>query len=329
MKFVGMKRSHCKERYSNTSVDMNVWILLLIGLVLASILMYYFFVPKSVRKITATAIGPYDLNSNVSIIKNDTTTEFWKNDGGSFSAFIYLNKANRTAFYSPCASGSSCSNEDSICSCNRDSCVNCYNGQYKEVFNIGGILRLEVLVTPDASRQNQSSTRLAVQTEGNGNKYNEFIRLPNLDIQKWTCITICRDGNKRLNIFYNDTLILSKSLIYSISSVGALSETTSGSPGLDGKLIIANMYNYLLSTKDVSEKYMENADTRGRPYFNDPSNPMSLSDLGGILPNYGWTMFSGIASYIPYINICPEEGCFAGPSIKPANPLYEWNYTYA
>jgi hypothetical protein len=132
-----------------------------------------------------------------------------------------------------------------------------------------------------------------------------------------------------IDIFYNNVLILSKSTQYPFYPMGPLSTTTSGSSGLEGQLIIANLYNYRLSSKDVAEKYVEYADTRGNPFYNDSANPMSLSNVGGIIPNYTSTIFSGLSSYIPYINVCPPEGCITSPSIQPASPLYQWSSPYA
>ena len=193
------------------------------------------------------------------------------------------------------------------------------------MFNIGGVVFLEVLVAPDASRQQKAATQLVVKTQDAIRTYTESIVLPPLDVQKWAYVTVSREG-RRFDIFYNNVLILSKSTQYPVFPMGPLSTTTSGSPGLEGQMSIANIYNYRLSSKDVAEKY---ADTRGRPLFNDSSNPMSLSDIGGIIPTYTTTMFSGLASYVPAINICAAGGCLTSPPIQPANPLYEWSTPYA
>jgi hypothetical protein len=167
-----------------------------------------------------------------------------------------------------------------------------------------------------------------VQTQNSVNTFIESLVLPPLDVQKWVYVTVSREG-RRLDIFYNNVLVLSKSTQYPFYPMGPLSVTTSGSSGLDGQLVIANVYNYRLSSKDVSDKYAQYADTRGQPYMNDPDNPMSLSNIGGIIPSYTSTMFGGLTSYIPTINVCPPEGCIATPSIQPANPMYQWSTPYA
>jgi hypothetical protein len=318
----------------------GVWPLVLVTLVVGSILLFYFS-PTYVPKLTATAIGPYDLNqAPLQIIDRVNTLPFSSGEAGTFSAFVYLSQANRTATYSSCgtSSGSSCENgEYSICTCgttiggtstNSADCTNCAHTGYKQVFNLGGILFLEVLVAPDASRQQKAAAQLVIKTQNVENVFVESIVLPPLDVQKWTYVTISREG-RRFDIFYNNTLILSKSAQYSMYPMGPLSTTTSGSSGLEGKLINANIYNYRLSSMDVANKYAENADTRGRPFFNDSLNPVGIRNIGGIFPTYSSTMFSSVASFIPPIRICPPEGCIASPTIQPANPLYQWSTPYA
>ena len=313
---------------------MEVWILLLVGLVMGSLLIYYFS-PTYIQKMNLTATGPYDLNQNApfQIINNRETAKFFSGDAGTFSASIFLTQANRTGVHPSCGSGSSgCSD---LCECTSPACANCEHVGYKQVFNIGDIIWFEVLIAPDASRQNLSAAQIAVKTkpsqrnEGDKNLFTiETIRLPNLHIQKWTYVTIVRDG-RLIDVFYNDRLILSKKLKHPIAPITPLDTTNSGSPALDGRIININMYDYRLSTKDVATKYTEYSDTRGNPFFNDSLNPMSLSSAGGIIPGYRNTMFSGLTAYIPSINLCPSGNCISSPTIKPANPLTQWSTNYA
>jgi hypothetical protein len=195
------------------------------------------------------------------------------------------------------------------------------------VFNICGVAFLEVLVAPDASRQGRAMAQIVVKTHQSTTAYLETFILPPVDVQKWTYITVSREG-RRIDVYYNNRIVLSTKTQYYFRTE-PVATITSGSKGLEGQLILANVYNYRLSTKDVSEKYAQYADTRGQPYFSDSANPMSLSDLGGIIPLYGSTMFSSALSYIPTINLCPSEGCFNAPAIRPANPLYSWSSSYA
>jgi hypothetical protein len=80
---------------------------------------------------------------------------------------------------------------------------------------------------------------------------------------------------------------------------------TSGSNTLKGELALMNLYNYRLSSLDVSAKYREYADTRGHPRI-----PQSVTG------NFS-------------VNLCPSGGCFDMPVIKPASPMYEWTSSYS
>lgn len=314
------------------------------ALVLGAIITFYFS-PNYVPQITAKSMGPFDLNQKpLTVIENKDAIAFTTTGSGTFSAFIYLSLANRTATYASCggdggSATASCENgEYSICTCgttvgasavtNPTDCSNCTHTGYKQIFNIGEILYLEVLVAPDASRQHKAAAQLVVKTANANNTFYESIVLPPIDLQKWTYVTVSRDG-KRFDIFYNNTLVLSKSAQYILVPMGPTGVITSGSSGLEGKLLLANVYNYRLSSLDVSTKYAEYADTRGRPYFNDTANPLSITTIGGIVPTYSSTMFSGLASYIPTINLCPSGGCITSPNIQPANPNYTWATPYA
>lgn len=309
----------------------GIWLLLFTGILLGIIVIFYFS-PSYVPKLNAMASGPYALNTAVptEVIVQKDAALFTKTDAGAFSAFVYLNPVNRTATYANSGSSSNGSNGDTLCTCVGPSdCGACKHAQYKTVFTISDIVYLEVLVAPDASRQGRAMAQIVVKTHGPTNStYLETFVLPPLDIQKWTYITISREG-RRIDIYYNNRIVLSTKTRYYFVKPAATANITSGSDGLDGQLLIANVYNYRLSTKDVSEKYAQYADTRGQPFFSSSNNPMSLSDVGGLVPLYGSTLFSSAVSYLPSFNLCPSEGCFNAPLIRPANPMYSWSSSYA
>jgi hypothetical protein len=280
------------------------------------------------------ANGPFKLNTDaaVEVIGNDKATYFTSTDAGAFSAFVYLNPINRTSTYADSngSSGSSNSSTDtySICTCSAvTDCTNCSHPQYKSVFNICKIAVLEVMVAPDASRQGRAMAQIVITTHQAATTYLETFILPAVDVQKWTYVTVSREG-RRIDVYYNDRIVLSTKTQYYFKT-DPTATITSGSKGLEGQLILANVYNHRLTTKDVSQKYAEYADTRGQPYFSDTGNPMSLSDIGGILPLYGSTIFSSALSYMPKFDLCPSGGCLNPPSIRPANPLYSWSSPYA
>jgi len=197
---------------------------------------------------------------------------------------------------------------------------------------------LETLNAPDASRQGKAMAQLILKTEGaslssgstNSQKYIETLTLPPIPLQKWTMVTVAREG-RRFDVYYNDTIVLSqKAMFMPISNMSNsnFSGITSGSSGLVGQLALANVYNYRLSSQNVVAKYKEFADTRGRPYVNSTANPVALADVAGLNPSF----LSGLTlgSFLPSsFNICPAGGCFTPPAIRPASPLYDWSSSYA
>ena len=182
--------------------------------------------------------------------------------------------------------------------------------------------------------------QLIIKTEGQpvqqgssaSQKYIETMTLPPIPLQKWTMVAVAREG-RRFDIYYNDALVHSQKAMYMpISNISNsnFSGITSGSTGLVGQVALANVYNYRLSSTDISAKFSEFADTRGRPYINSAANPINTSDSAGINPGYLSGMsFSSFLPPMASINLCPAGGCLTPPAIKPASPLYDWTSSYA
>jgi hypothetical protein len=327
-----------------------VWFILSIAILIGLVALFYYS-PSYAPKILVAAAGPYSLDKVTTIVEEAGSKPFYSDSNGSFSAFVYLNPVNRTGAYASCGTEpgqSSCSDGTfAPCPCNAQTgdCSTCNHPSYNSVFNISGIVGLEVMIAPDASRQGKAMAQLIVKTEdaplnpGYGGsmttalpsqKYIETLSLPPLPVQGWTFVTVARDG-RRFDVYYNSTIVLSqKTMSMPISNVSnsSMNGITSGSTGLSGQLAVANLYNYRLSIKDVAAKYAQYADTRGRPYLNSVGNPVNLSDVGGVLPTYASTLSSGFLSYIPSFNLCPGGGCFNPPTIRPASPLYDWSTRY-
>ena len=322
--------------------------ILFLGVFIGTVLVFYYS-PSYVPTSLVAAAGPYDLSKMNTIVTEEDTKSFYSDTNGSFSAFVYLNPINRTGAYAPCGTNpneSSCDDGTfKICECHKTTgdCSICNHTGYNSVFNISGILGLEVLVAPDASRQGKAMAQITVQTQGpplqsggsqtqsmNSQKYIETLSLPPLPLQKWTYVTVARDG-RRFDVYFNDTIVLSQKTLYMpISNVSssAMTGITSGSPGMIGELAVANLYNYRLSTRDVSDKYNQYADSRGRPYLNTVNNPMTLTDVGGLFPAYASTLSSSLFGYVPSFSLCSGGGCLNPPAIRPASPLYDWSTSY-
>jgi hypothetical protein len=301
--------------------------LLYIGvfILIVSAALYYFSVGYN-QKITAKAVGPFDLNAAKDTISFIDAQPFYTEGQGTVSMFLNIKAMNRTGSYSPCGSGSGqiCDETGAfppcLCDASTGDCSKCDHSGYTPVLNISGLVGLEILTAPDASRQGMAMSQLTVKTEGlaitssssttpptQSQKYIETLRLPPIPLQKWIMVSIAREG-RRFDVYYNDRIVLSQKTMYmpvSDKSNSNLKGITSGSTLLMGEAAVANIYNYRVSSYDVSAKYKEYADTRG--------SPLISHDL--------------VSSFS--LNLCPSGGCFDTPVIKPASPLYEWTSPYS
>ena len=325
---------------ANTGIEARTVIVIIIIFI---VVLIFYYSPAYSPKLLVTAEGPFPLTSRQSIVSEQKTLPYYSDSDGSFSAFIYLSPMNRTGAYAACGTNpnqASCSDGTfAPCPCNASTndCSVCDHAGYNNVFSISGIVGLEVLNAPDASRQGKAMAQLTIKSEGqslssgstNSQKYIETLTLPPIPLQKWVMVSIAREG-RRFDVYYNDAIVLSQKTMFmpiSNTSKSNMSGITSGSAGLVGQLAMANVYNYRLSSQDVAAKYKEFADTRGRPYVNSTANPTSVSDVAGLNPGFlSGTMFS---SFIPSFNLCPPGGCLAPPTIRPASPLYDWSSSYA
>jgi hypothetical protein len=333
-------------------MDFQSWISRLqtpsyIGIVIILVIvLVFYFAPSYGRKILVTAEGPFSLESQQTIISDQASKAYYSDSNGSFSCFVYLSPMNRTGTYSTCGANpnqASCADGTfAPCQCDATSgdCAKCNHLGYNQVFSIAGIVGLEVLNAPDASRQGKAMAQLIIKTEGAplsagasaSQKYIETLVLPPISLQKWMMVSIAREG-RRFDVYFNDRIVLSqKTMFMPISNISNTNfrGITSGSNGLVGNIALANVYNYRLSSQVVFAKYKEFADTRGRPYINSTANPVntsenpnSIKDAAGLTP----TFLSGysLGSFVPDIKICPPEGCLSTPAIQPASPLYDWS----
>jgi hypothetical protein len=284
-------------------------------LILAGV-MYYFnmgYKPKIVANVT----GPSPLDSS-ELISSMDTKQFYMEGIGSFSTFVNIESVNRTGSYTSCGTGPgqvSCGDGSfAPCACvaATGDCSQCVHSGYTPMFNLSDVAKLEILTAPDASRQGMAMSHLVIKTitkgaGGTPQVYIETLRLPPISLQKWIMVTVAREG-RRFDVYYNDTIVLSQKTMYmpiSDPSYTNMKGVTSGSNTLKGELALMNLYNYRLSSLDVSAKYREYADTRGHPRI-----PQSVTG------NFS-------------VNLCPSGGCFDMPVIKPASPMYEWTSSYS
>ena len=321
------------------------WVI--IGLVLIAAVLLFFYYSPSIFKTTilATAAGPFKLSEESDITTAKQAEQYYSGADGAFQGFLYLNALNKTGSYAPCGTNPnqpSCENgKFAPCACDASTgdCAVCSHSGYSSVLNIAGVVGIEVLLAPDASRQGKAMTQLVVKTEGpsvtatasgptgarpsaSTQMYIETFRLPELTIQQWTMITVSREG-RRFDIYYNDRLVLSQKTMYmpvKEYTKTNLKGVTSGAKSLGGELCIVTLYAYRVNSMTVAGQYRSLSDTRGTPLI----AAKERQDALGLVPSHSASIMDTLTSTLPSVRLCPEGGCFGGgPTIRPATPLYD------
>ena len=134
--------------------------------------------------------------------------------------------------------------------------------------------------------------------------YEETIPLPNIPFQKWTYVTVAREG-RRFDIYYNGKLVASKRTQNIVDLRTGFGPIVAGDPALTGKVALVEALPQKLAQAEVEAKFKQTSDTTGKPLINDTGN---------------------ILDYIPS---CKGGSCITGPSVRPASPLLDWQTQYA
>ena len=134
--------------------------------------------------------------------------------------------------------------------------------------------------------------------------FEETIPLPEIPLQKWTMVTVAREG-RRFDVYYNGKLVASKRTQYLVDTRSGFGPIIAGDPSLTGKIALVESFPQKLSEHEVMEKYKANADTTGKPTLPDTFNVMDY------LPN------------------CKGGDCVKLPTLRPASPLLDWQVQYA
>lgn len=238
---------------------------------------------------------------------------FANNTSATLRLFYSLSSLPRTqnADNLTATSFNSVTNNYDICpitsaAANAGSCVN--HPGFVKMLNFENSLWIELLQAPDASRPGLPKTQFCVRTtqidsNTQSAQYIETFALPAFPLQKWIMLTLIREGS-RFDIYYNDVLQASIRTTYvpAISSVNC----AVGSPQIQGTIEYPLVAARAFTGYDVAADYKEHVDTKG-----EPLSPFFSRGLG----TYSFSL-------------CPSGNCFHGPTMKPANPLLEWNTNY-
>lgn len=259
-------------------------------------------------------IEPKLLQSSPQIATTDKSQLFLRGNAATLQVFGYIIPGQRTGQTTVCdtkpGGDPSCSTERyGLCLCDKTDCSSCIHKAYSSLVNIGNVVKLEILAAPDAGRQKQASAQLTVRTTGfqpgqSQPQVNmETFALPAIPFQKWTFVTISREG-RRFDIYYNDVLVFSKRTQYSLDTSAGGSPIVAGQSDFTGVVVLPSVTEGRMSLEDVRRTFNEKAKTNGEPII-----PMTMDILKKIHP-------------------CPDGPCFQPPTVRPASPLYNWDSQY-
>ena len=269
------------------------------------------------RKASTDTLVPdqFSLSKNQSIVTpdsfagNTTPTDFLTSGTGTFQCFVYMDNLLRTTGYTECGTmptQPSCSSglyDPCPCTALAD-CTNCVHEGYRQLFNLYGVYRLEVLNVPDASRQNSVSAQLTVRTQAGTDAFVETIPLPPLELQKWTMITLSKNG-RQISVYYNNNLVSSSKMLNMITTMNPSGSIVQAgdSSGLSGTITLIRITTSTENITDVGAYYSSHTDTRG--------NPSSLSTT----PNDFSATIAPVKQSSMLSSMCLDGSCLNTPRI--------------
>lgn len=279
-----------------------LFLLLIAGVVILITISILFFVVPATSEEVKESNGPFDLATAPKVPQGEEEV-FTKNTLGTLRVFYYIESLPRTNTIildtdANTVNLNPSTNLFNICEKTAGSKCGQHPG-FKKLLNIGDTLWIEVLQAPDASRQGLPKTQLVIQTQQNTStgvkQYYETFPIPEFPIQKWTMLTVVRNGS-RITLYYNDRIVFSKTTTYIPIILAGASKFSE--PGVIGQAKLLFTSTNAHTPKDIRSDYARTADPSGKPV--EP-------------------IFSKLN-----ITFCPSGDCFRGPQIRPANPLIEW-----
>ena len=263
---------------------MSTAVYILIGLITVYIIVYmiqYAFSPSVPFRIGNETL---DLSKETQVISSEELKKVWTATAGS-SLFFYINPSinDRTS-----VSGN----------------------EYANAVQIGSKQTLQILTAADAGRGYASApARLQVYLKDTSNP--EFIDIQNLPLQKWSAVTIVKNG-RRFNIYINNKLAVSH-ICDKMPDFDQTQPLRVGDTRLGGTIALMSISNYAVSIDSVDSLVSSTSSTDRTPYLS-----------------------SGFASFIPVpsfnlssFNMCPGGNCESTKISGNPGPLKQWTSPYA
>jgi hypothetical protein len=263
----------------------------------------------------------FNLNKNRLVVDKSVDT-IWKEGPCGLRFGVFIQSAPRTLAKIDCVtpgtSGAvtfapSCSNSDfNACSCAGTDCSRCSllddsSSYYSKLVSYGSLVELWAAGYAAESDKPLVPALLKIKTgSGTTQHYMESVPLPAIPVQRWTIITIVKEG-RRFDVFYGSKLVSSKLLSYPPITKEASSGWVAGNPKWNGKIGFFYTINGPWSTADVEADMEELVNRRGVPFYTEA---ITFDDFKFGMP-------------------CMMGECGSLPKVQPTNPFQFWNTSYS
>jgi hypothetical protein len=241
----------------------------------------YFITMLNGKTATYKGISDFYELSKPGQIVLDSTELPWTGKTASLRFAIFIENAPKTLKKVDCVDDSSfqtvfkpsCSDYSfKPCKCSGISCTTCAmteeSSYMSKLLSIGSVFELWTSGYTSTNDKPYVSTLLKIQTASSSTQsYVEGITLPAIPLQRWTVITIVKEG-RRYDVFYGEKLVASSLCAYVplIPSSGSDWKAGTSAKGWKGKIGLFNGFSKAQSQDDVHADVSSLLNTRGIPF---------------------------------------------------------------
>ncbi len=259
----------------------------------------------------------YDLSKQAQVLSYDDLP--WTTSSCALRFGIFISQAPRTVAKVDCIQISptnpvtsfapSCSDYTyQTCECDRDNCTRCVltddnNSFLSKLVSNGDNIELWASGYTSQNDKPNIPVLLKVRTQKDSTQhYMESIALPAIPLQRWTIVTIVKEG-RRFDVYYGQKSVTSKILQYIPATSNYGSPWIAGNPKWKGQIGLFNGVSSTWSSDQVADDVSSLVDTRGIPLYLSQSS-FTLPSIDG-----------------PIISDCIFGNCNEMPVVKPTNPF--------
>jgi hypothetical protein len=233
----------------------------------------------------------------------------WSNEASSMRFAVFIQSAPRTVQKVDCIDNNqslapSCSDYSfKRCECSGIDCNRCSlnNSYLSKIISVGDSLELWASGYTSQNDKPYIPALLKIKTSKGSSSYSiETISLPAIPLQKWTVITIVKEG-RRFDIYYDKKPVASQLLSYVPVSPDSSRMWYGGASGWAGKIGLFACASRAYSKFDVEDDVDSIVDSRGIPYITRKLK-FDVKDIK--------------------VPKCIFGNCNALPEIKPPNSFY-------